>query len=153
MFRYFFDTSAITKFYHHEAGSPRVAHIILNLASEVRISSLAILELQSAFAMKVRTGALDEIGADEAMGKVFQDVSSSRIVPSRMTQSHLDLAQLLVAKHGYKKRLRSLDAIQLAVALDLRALGKLDVFVAADKALVEVADLEGLTVENPEVQP
>ena len=46
--------------------------------------------------------------------------------------------------------MRTLDATQLAVALDLRGKSELDVFVVADKLLCEVAALEGLVVETPE---
>jgi hypothetical protein len=44
-----------------------------------------------------------------------------------------------------------LDAIQLAVALDLRRRGMLDELVTADRVLLTVAPLEGLPVSNPEV--
>lgn len=47
-------------------------------------------------------------------------------------------------------RMRTLDAIQLAVALDLHSHGLRDVFVVADKILAEVAILEGLSIQNPE---
>ena len=47
--------------------------------------------------------------------------------------------------------MRTLDAIQLAVALDLRSKGVLDIFVVADKILAELAMLDGLPVLNPEV--
>ena len=47
--------------------------------------------------------------------------------------------------------MRTLDAIQLAVAMDLHHKGLLDVFVVADKILADLAVGEGLTVLNPEV--
>jgi hypothetical protein len=46
--------------------------------------------------------------------------------------------------------LRSLDALQLASAIKLKRLGRLDYFVAADRVLCEVAALEGLAVINPD---
>jgi hypothetical protein len=51
---------------------------------------------------------------------------------------------------GFSNRLRTLDALQLGVALDLRTQGRLDHFDAADKVLLTVAQLEGLPVSNPE---
>jgi len=45
--------------------------------------------------------------------------------------------------------LRTLDALQLAVALDLKAQGLLDFFVCADEILCQVAEKEGITVVNP----
>lgn len=59
MARYFFDTSAFVKFYHAEAGTPKVAVIFAEPGREIRISSIGLLEVQSAFAMKVRSGMID----------------------------------------------------------------------------------------------
>jgi hypothetical protein len=47
--------------------------------------------------------------------------------------------------------LRTLDALQLAVALDLSRQNSLNHFVVADHTLAEIADLEGLKVINPEI--
>jgi len=49
--------------------------------------------------------------------------------------------------------MRALDAIQLAVALDLQSQSLLDVFVVADKILAEVVMLEGASFQNPEDTP
>jgi hypothetical protein len=46
--------------------------------------------------------------------------------------------------------MRTLDALQLAVAQDLRRRNLLDIFVVANKLLAEIAVLEALVVENPE---
>jgi hypothetical protein len=46
--------------------------------------------------------------------------------------------------------LRTLDALQLSVALDLRTQGMLDHLVCADKGFIDVATAEGLAVINPE---
>jgi hypothetical protein len=46
--------------------------------------------------------------------------------------------------------LRTLDALQLAVALDLSSQHLLDRFVVADQSLGDVASDEGLNVLNPE---
>jgi hypothetical protein len=60
------------------------------------------------------------------------------------------IGEHIVVAHGFAHRLRTLDALQLAVALDLRSQGLLEYFVVADQALGEVAAIEGLTVLNPE---
>ena len=56
MARYFFDTSAFTKRYHPEIGSARIGQLLEETESLFLISNLVVLETQSAFAMKVRTG-------------------------------------------------------------------------------------------------
>lgn len=153
MAHYHFDTSAFTKYYHPEIGSERVSAIVQDTTSINQISNLAILETQSAFAMKVRTGVLDRADAAVAMDKVFRDLAGRVFFAVRLDASHLEDACGLVAKYGYERRLRTLDALQLAVALALRRRNLLDIFVAADKLLVEVAGLEGLAVLNPEETP
>jgi len=44
---------------------------------------------------------------------------------------------------------RTLDALHLTVAIDIRAREGLDVFVCADKDLCAVAEAEQLSVLNP----
>ena len=63
MAEYFFDTSALVKFYHAEEGTPRVAATFAEPGRKIRISALGFLETQSAFAMKVRVGALERSAA------------------------------------------------------------------------------------------
>ncbi len=53
-------------------------------------------------------------------------------------------------RYGVTDGLRTLDALQLAIALDLRQLGLVDVIVAADQRLCRVASLAGCSAVNPE---
>ena len=59
----------------------------------------------------------------------------------------------MIGRHSFSIRLRTLDALQLAVAVDLKSLTLMDYFVVADKVLFEVARLEGLAALNPENTP
>ena len=153
MARYFFDTSAFTKFYHPEIGSVRVTALMREPRAILQISNLVLLETRSALALKVRTGALDQTKAESAMDEVFRDIARGLIRAVRLNEAHVDEAQAIVTKYGYKRRMRTLDALQLAVALDLHRRNHLDVLVVADKLLGEVAALDGLLVENPEDTP
>jgi hypothetical protein len=65
---------------------------------------------------------------------------------------HYKLADQLLQKHGMTSKLRTLDSLQLATALDLRARAMLDHFVSADVSLCKIAADEGLSVINPETQ-
>lgn len=56
------------------------------------------------------------------------------------------LAERLIEKHAFEKPLRTLDAVQLAIALGLTNQDLIDHFVAADAAICEVAALEGVPV-------
>jgi hypothetical protein len=57
--KYFFDTSALVKYYHTELGSDCVSAIFAEPDRVVRVSNLGVLEAQSVFAMKVRSGKLE----------------------------------------------------------------------------------------------
>jgi hypothetical protein len=57
----------------------------------------------------------------------------------------------LLRKHALTKSLRTLDALQLAVALELNQRGVIDFFVCADRKLCKVAQDEGLAIINPEI--
>ena len=61
----------------------------------------------------------------------------------------MQMAQDLILRYGLLHALRTLDAIQLAVAIHLRQASGIDVFVAADTRLCAVAAGEGFTVLNP----
>jgi hypothetical protein len=65
-------------------------------------------------------------------------------------QSEFVDAQILIERYGFEFRLRTLDTLQLAVAVRLRREGSRFQFVAADKALCDVARLERFSVVNPE---
>jgi hypothetical protein len=58
-------------------------------------------------------------------------------------------AERLLLQHGSTTRLRTLNALQLAVALDVhRRDAPIDLFVAGDNALCEIAAAEGLSTGN-----
>jgi hypothetical protein len=58
--RYFLDTSALAKLYRNEAGTAFVDRIFSEPASQHVISRLTIVEMESVFALKVRTGEIDQ---------------------------------------------------------------------------------------------
>ena len=150
MAQYFFDTSAIVKYYHTELGTPKVSAIFAEAERKVRISSLGFLEIQSAFAMKVRSGILDRKAAGMQLARLMLDIAAGDIEVYGLTADHFLIAERLIGRHGFADRLRTLDALQLAVALDLSDQRLVDQFVVADKSLVSVATSEGLSVLNPE---
>ncbi len=67
-----------------------------------------------------------------------------------MRLSFLTIREGLLGRYGLIRRLRTLDALQLAVALDLHRRGICDHFVCADQRLGEVAQQEGLSLLHPE---
>jgi predicted nucleic acid-binding protein len=147
---YFFDTSALAKLYHPEIGTPKVVQIIGAVGAQIRISRLTVVELRSVFAIKVRTQAISREDVSLLMRQFQEDVASRKFHVFAVRESEFALAERLIERYGYDKPLRTLDAVQLAVALGLSSQGLIDHFVAADASLCEVAALEGLSVSNPE---
>jgi hypothetical protein len=54
----FFDTSALGKHYHHEVGTLKVDQHLAESGARHFVSRLTVVEIQSVFAKKVRTGVL-----------------------------------------------------------------------------------------------
>lgn len=99
---------------------------------------------------RVRSGFLTVEEAEMQRERLMADIASGEIEVRSVTASHFTAAEQLIARHGYTNRLRTLDALQLAVACELLSEGLLDKFVVADKVLGEVAALESILVLNPE---
>ena len=140
----------VAKRYHRETGTETVLAIFSELTREIRISRLTFVELQSVFAMKVRSGFIRASEAEKLRARLLVDIAADEIEVCGVKPEHFAAAERLIRKHGFSHRLRTLDAIQLAVALDLTDRGLADFFVFSDKALAEVATFEGLSVMNPE---
>ena len=150
MAQYFFDTSAAVKYYHTEAGTPTVSALFSEPGRKFRISRLGLLEIQAAFAMKVRSGMLERQAAGLQRARLMLDIASGAIEVYNLTADHFAEAERLIGRHSFSRRLRTLDALQLAVALDLSSQSLLDSFVVADRVLGEIAAAEGLAVIDPE---
>jgi hypothetical protein len=52
-----------------------------------------------------------------------------------LMERHFTVAELLIGRYSFTRRLRTLDALQLAVALDLSRQNLMDHFLVADQAL------------------
>jgi predicted nucleic acid-binding protein len=146
---YFFDSSALAKRYHPEAGSVPVMTVFREPDCRIIVSRLTVVEMRSMFAGKVRMGVLTPVQANELVEHFKADVAARRIEVFVVTEFNCRRAESLIARHGFEHRLRSLDALQLAVALDLRDQSIGRTMVATDKTLCDVAALEGLSVLNP----
>ena len=151
MASYFFDTSALVKYYHAEVGTAAVSKIFDEPDRTIAISSLGFLEIQSAFAIKVRCGILDASNSGIQRARLMVDIAAGSIEVYPIEGRHFALAELLIGRHSFTRRLRTLDALQLAIALDLSAQNLTQYFVVADHALADVANLEGLGVINPAI--
>lgn len=148
---YFFDTSALAKLYHKERGSGYMDRILEERGSRSLISHLSIVEMESVLAIKRRTGEIDEPAMEIARRRFRADLAQQRLlVAPPVLERHFHSARKLLVQYGASEGLRTLDALQLAIALDLRQLGQIGVLVAADQRLCRVASMAGCASVNPE---
>jgi predicted nucleic acid-binding protein len=151
MAEHFYDTSAAVKRYRTEAGTPKVDSLLADPASRHYLSTLGVVEVHSAFGRLVRMGEITAIEFHRLRGRLLSDIASGlwRIV--KVTQADYQEAQQLLVRHAPTRSLRTLDALQLAVALGLYPLAPLDDVICADANLCQIAVAEGLPVLNPEL--
>ncbi len=147
---YFFDTSAFAKLYHQEAGSDHVVRLVDQPGSTSLISRLALLEIESVFATKFRTGELDAVGQQACQRRLRADLSQGRIqIGPQVEEHHYASARRLIIRFGSAMALRTLDALQLAIAVDLKQAGLVSIVVVADHRLGQVAELCGFPTIIP----
>lgn len=150
---YFLDTSALSKHYHAEVGTANVDALFTQVGqthgAQLYISRLAVVEYRSALAKKVRSKLLTEAAYQHLCSLFEADIARNIIGVGRIRESHFQIASAMIEKYALTQNLRTLDAIQLAVALGGHRQGVVNHFVCADKALCSIAQAEGLAVINP----
>ena len=153
MARYFVDTSALVKRYRAERGTDVVDRLFAEPGSTFVISRLGIAETVSALALKVRAGELLHDDYVLCRKKFLGDVGAENFSIVRLLVGHYRLAERLIDRYAPTRRFRTLDALQLSTASELRQQGRIDTFVCADLVLCEIAGLEGLNIVNPLAVP
>src|SRR4051794_19726058 len=118
---YFLDTSAFAKYYHAELGTGEVDGIMNEHGSRHFISRLGVVEWHSAFARKVRAGVISAPEVQQLRRRFLGDIRNRLILVTRILVAHYQRAEVLLRQHASAPGLRTLDSIQLAVALDLRS--------------------------------
>ncbi len=146
---YFLDTSALVKRYHSEPGTTYIDTLVAEPNSRCVISRLGFVETVSALTLKVRTGEITIEQFTVARKRLVADVAERVLSVSRVLAINYEQAERLLVRYGPTERLRTLDALQLAVALDLATKGGVDHFVCADQALCEIAADARLSCINP----
>ena len=147
----FLDTSALAKHYHAELGSAVIDGLWNDPARSLYVSRLSALEMISVFARKARTSTIRAADFDVLRRRFAADLTKTkRLLGVRLLVAHFQEADRLIRLHGLSRSLRTLDALQLAVALDLRRKNAVERFVCADRDLLAVATAEGLPVLDPQ---
>ena len=78
--------------------------------------------------------------------QVLADIASESFEVLPILDVHYQLAETLIGRHAFRNPMRTLDALQLAVALSRSEQAVLDGFVVADQALSKIALAEKLAV-------
>lgn len=146
---YFLDTSALAKRYLTESGSTRIRRLLQGKADVFYQTFIAPIEFASALYRRLRAG---ELTGGEVTILLRSYVAHSHqdylLVP--YSDALMTRAATLVARQA----LRTLDAVQLASALELRDRLPLEelplCFMAADDRLLNAAREEQLQAINPE---
>lgn len=151
---YYFDTSAMLKWYLNETGSAWLRQLLATTQPPVIVTSqLLVVEMISAFNRRVREGGVTRHDYDRLTDRLRDDC---RDVCQLFALDYplINLAWSLLERHP----LRALDAAHLATALfvnqQLTQAGAAPlVFLSADNRLNDAASAEGLSVDNPNHHP
>jgi predicted nucleic acid-binding protein len=125
MASYCLDSSVLVKYYHTEVGSAEVIQLAQAPHARHVISRLMTVEIVSAFALKTRTRTLDESHFVSLLQRFLRDVARRQFQALPVTKAHYEAAVERIEKH-VQRRLRTLDALHLSVAVDLRRRGILN---------------------------
>ena len=143
--KFFFDTSALVKFFYVESGTEVVTQIIEHPASEIWISDLARLEFTCALYRRYRNKSIDETQLCTASTFFDKQLVSFNVEP--LNQLVIDEAQLLLKKFGKEYGLRTLDALHLGTYSIITE--HCWCFVTSDTTLANVANRAGFLSLNP----
>ena len=145
------DTSALVKYYHPEIGSSQVIAMADDQSNMLFISRIGLVEIHSALVRKVREEKLSIPALQQSLRRFYADIRTRKFRLVQSVPVHERQAIHLLVQQGVVRPLRTLDALQLSVALWLKEQQQLDHFLCADAKLYEVAQYEGLSVINPEI--
>src|SRR5437870_10878342 len=120
MSHHFLDTSGLVKHYHPEVGTTEVDRLWADAGARLYISRLSVVETISVFARKVRTGVISATDFGLLRRRFFADLRNRRPAIVRILVRHFQEADRLLQQHSLTHNLKTLDALQLAVALDLQ---------------------------------
>jgi predicted nucleic acid-binding protein len=152
---YYFDTSALVKYYVTEPGSTWVRQLIeaqVSTTGRVRhtifVADITRVEVAAGLAVVERVGRIRKSVRDREYRR-FTSQLTHRYIIIPLTTADLEVAADLTQQHP----LKAYDAVQLTVALRhsraLAAHGLTLTFVSGDGTLLAAAQTEGLPTENP----
>ena len=150
---YYFDASALVKYYVTEPGSSWVRHLIEQRDPDtsqnyniILVAEITRVEVAAGLAVIERVGRIRRWDRDREYRRFISQLAHRyAIIPLATTD--LETAAHLTQHHP----LKAYDAVQLAVALRYRQVLAAHefAFVSSDRTLVIAARAEGLSADNP----
>jgi predicted nucleic acid-binding protein len=154
MSAYYFDSSALVKYYAQEVGTKWVCGLIdAQPSNEIFTALLTGVEIVAAIKRRERMNLIAASDAGATL-TAFRNQFRSRFKAFRTSDAVVDRAMNLAEAH----KLRGYDAIQLASALLIeermtaQGVGPLTL-ISADDELNHAAEAEGLLTDDPNDHP
>ncbi|MBZ0321394.1 MAG: type II toxin-antitoxin system VapC family toxin [Anaerolineae bacterium] len=150
MATYFFDTSGLAKRYIVEQGSQWAKQILRPSADhQILVAASARVEMLSLMSRQQRMKSISPTDFYRIRGTFSIHLRRQyRVIP--LNDAVLARAARLVQNYP----LKSLDAIQLASALEARKILRIiPIFVTADRQLLAAAQAEGFPTDDPNLHP
>jgi len=154
MSAYYFDSSALVKYYAQEVGTKWVRGLVdAQPANEIFTALVTGAEIVAAIRRRERMNLITASDAGAALA-VFRNQFRIRFKALRTSDTVVDRAMNLAEAHN----LRGYDAIQLASALLIeermtaQGVGPLTL-ISADEELNQAAEAEGLLTDDPNQHP
>ena len=135
------DTSALVKLYVEEAGTPAVVTRV-EQAEAVATALITYAEARAALARHQREGGITQAELRRAVRELYREWRIYNVID--LSDSLVHSAGALAERHA----LRGYDGVQLAAALELRAVGAPVEFCAFDERLNRAARRERLEVSD-----
>jgi predicted nucleic acid-binding protein len=151
---YFVDSSALVKRYVLETGTAWVRGVTRhNPSTTICFARITAVEVASAVARRRKGRSITAAKASSILHR-FRQHLAGRYAVVEITPALFSRAMRLANKHA----LRAYDAVQLAVALEIRQQRRARGFgpvtlISADGALNNAALAEGLPVDDPRFHP
>lgn len=150
----YLDTSALIKKYIQETGSGWLSELLLTEPQpSIYTSHLTVVEASCAFARRRREGTISQELHLKYLA-ILQYDSEHHYKLMDVTPEIIKTASELANRHP----LRAYDAIHLATGLllneNLKNMDKTHIqFISSDKRLLDMAQAEGLQVDDPNLHP
>lgn len=136
----YLDTSALAKWYLNEPGSEDFEAFITQQAAAA-ISRLTVVEMRCLLGRRRRDGSISSRVASAAFRLFEDDVRRGHLEVHPLVDGHA-VSALSLLDRLRRQPLRTLDALHLAVALELKA----PVIATADRVMARAAAQLGLEV-------